>query len=279
MERSKIRKPAVAGQFYPYSSQDLRNQIENLIDSAFANKDRVATLEVIACMLPHAGYMYSGKVAAETVCRINIKNKIILLGPNHTGYGTPFSIMTEGVWQTPLGEVKIDNTLARKILNHSKYLEDDNIAHVYEHSLEVELPFLQYFKSDFEIVPIVILSDEINILKAIGEDIAFAIKESNIKDSTMIIASSDMTHYESQVQAVRKDKEAIQTILDLDEYKLIEKIQQLNISMCGYAPVVVMLVAAKLLGANKAKLIKYQTSGDITGEKGSVVGYAGIVIY
>ena len=273
MEKSKIRKPAVAGQFYPSSNQGLQRQIETLTEKDIDRQD------AIACMLPHAGYMYSGGVAGHTVSRINIKDKIILLGPNHTGYGTPFSVMAEGIWQTPLGEVKIDSNLAKQILSRCQYLKDDSLAHLYEHSLEVELPFLQYFKKDFGFVPIVVLSDEIDILKEIGKEIAYAIKDSNIKDSTMIVASSDMTHYETQAQAIKKDKEAIQAILDLDEDKLMQKIRELNISMCGYAPVVVMLAAAKQLGAQKAKLIKYQTSGDVTGDKTSVVGYAGIIIY
>lgn len=273
MERSNIREPAVAGQFYPASSQSLKNQIENLIDK---NADK---LDVIACMLPHAGYMYSGKVAAETVSRINIKDKIILLGPNHTGYGAAFSIMTEGLWQTPLGEVKIDSGLAKQILRRSQYLEDDCLAHTYEHSLEVELPFLQYFKTDFEIVPIVLLSDETSALKEIGKEIGTTLKESRLQDLTLLIASSDMTHYEPQVQAQKKDKEAIEAILELDEDKLMGRIKQFNISMCGYAPVISVLSAAKLLGASAAKLIKYQTSADFTGDTSGVVGYAGIVIY
>jgi len=273
MEKSKIRKPAVAGQFYSSSSLELKNQIGALIDK------KAKKLDVLACMLPHAGYMYSGGVAAETVSRINIRDKVILLGPNHTGYGTPFSIMTEGAWQTPLGEIKIDSILAKKILSRSKYLEQDNLAHIYEHSLEVELPFLQYFKADFEIVPIIVLSDEINALKEVGRDIALAIQESNSKNSILLVASSDMTHYEPQDQAAKKDKEAIEAILELNADKLMERVQRLNISMCGYAPVVVMLVASKILGAKLAKLIKYQTSGDVTKDQDSVVGYAGIIIY
>lgn len=269
----KIRQPQVAGQFYPSSSQELKNQIKALIDKQADKRD------IIACMLPHAGYIYSGSVAAETVSRINIKNKVILLGPNHTGYGARYSIMPQGWWQTPLGEIRIDSELAGEILNRSKYLESDNTAHTYEHSLEVELPFLQYFKNDFEIVPIVFLSDELEILKEIGGEIASAIKERNIKDSTIIVASSDMTHYESQDEAEKKDKEAIQAILELNADKLIERIRRLNISMCGYAPAITMISAAKLLGAKTAKLIKYQTSGDVTGDKSSVVGYAGIIVY
>jgi hypothetical protein len=273
MEKSKIRKPAVAGQFYSSSNQGLKKQIEAFIDK------KAEKMDVIACMLPHAGYMYSGAVAGDTVCRINIKDKIILLGPNHTGYGAPFSIMTEGTWQTPLGEIKIDDILAKKVLSHSRYLESDSLAHLYEHSLEVELPFLQYFKGDFRIVPIIIISEDISVLKEVGRELAAAIKEADLKDSVMIVASSDMTHYEPQAQAVKKDKEAIEAIIELNEDGLAQKVRQLDISMCGYAPVVVMLVAAKLLGAHNAKLIKYQTSGDISKDKDSVVGYAGIIIY
>ena len=270
MEEPKIRKPAVAGQFYPSSAQGLKGQIEAFIDKK-ANKT-----DAIACMLPHAGYIYSGGVAAQTLSRVNVKDKIILLGPNHTGFGPAFSIMTEGVWQTPLGEIEIDSNLAKKILQNSKYLEEDASAHAYEHSLEVELPFLQYFKTDFKIVPIILLSDEIKALKQIGEEIASVLKDS--KGSSMIVASSDMTHYEPQATAQNKDTEAIGAILELNEDKLIEKIRRLNISMCGYAPVIVMLKAAKILGAKGASLIKYQTSGDVTGDRSSVVGYAGIIV-
>lgn len=273
MVKPNVREPTVAGQFYPASSQGLKNQIERFIDKNAEKSD------VIACMLPHAGYVYSGGVAGSTVSCIKIKDKIILLGPNHTGFGLAFSIMTEGTWQTPLGDVKIDSDLANQILKHSQYLEADTLAHTYEHSLEVELPFLQYFKTDFEIVPIAFLSDDKNVLKDIGKELATTIKEANIKDSILLVASSDMTHYEPISAAQKKDKEAIQAILELDEDKLMQKISQFNISMCGYAPVIVMLSCAKLLGANTAKLIKYQTSGDITGDTSSVVGYAGIVIY
>jgi AmmeMemoRadiSam system protein B len=273
MEESKIRIPAVSGQFYPSSQEELKNQVESLIDKKQEKKD------IIACMFPHAGYMYSGRVAGQTVSRISIKERIILLGPNHTGYGMPYSIMTDGVWQTPLGNIRIDANLAKRLLGNSKYLASDITAHLYEHSLEVELPFLQYFKSDFEIVPIVFLSDEIDTLKEIGKEIADTIKENNIKDSTIILASSDMTHYEPDEVARKKDSQAIQAILELDEDGLVERIERFSISMCGYAPVVVMLSAAKVCGAKNAQLIKYETSGDITGDKSSVVGYAGIIVY
>ncbi len=274
MEKLKLRRPAVAGQFYPSLPQDLKEQIASFLDGASAT----SKINAIACMLPHAGYVYSGAVAAKTLSSINIKAKIILLGPNHTGYGEQFSLMSEGVWQTPLGEVKIDTRLAEAILKESKHLADDTLAHAYEHSLEVELPLLQYFKSDFQIVPIAFMTDELAALKETGEAIATAIKKMGLESQTLIIASSDMTHYEPQEQAEKKDRLAIDAILELDEDRLMENIRRFDISMCGYAPAVVMLSAAKLLGARQGKLIKYQTSGEVTGDYDAVVGYAGMVI-
>jgi AmmeMemoRadiSam system protein B len=271
MEKSNLRKPAVAGQFYPSSEPELKKQIERFID-------KKAKFDVYGCILPHAGYIYSGAVAGYTLSEINIKDKIILLGPNHTGYGMPFAIMTQGIWQTPLGEIAIDDELAKALLGSNEYLQDDTLAHLYEHSLEVELPFLQYLKKDFKIVPITIASNNLSELKEVGKAIASVINELNIKDSVMLVASSDMTHYESQEEARNKDKQAIEAILELDEDKLFQRIRRFNITMCGYAPVVVMLSAVKLLGAKKANLAKYQTSADVTGDTSSVVGYAGIII-
>jgi len=198
MGNPKVRIPAVAGQFYPSTSLGIKNQISGFIDKRTDKQD------VIACMLPHAGYMYSGAVAAKTVSRINIKKKIIFLGPNHTGSGAEFSIMTEGVWQTPLGEVNIDSAFAKKILSASTYLKDDALAHLHEHSLEVQLPILQYFKADFEIVPIAIMSGDLRALKKIGSQISAVIEESGSKDSVLLVASSDMTHYEPSWR--RKEK-------------------------------------------------------------------------
>ncbi len=268
----KIRQPVVAGQFYPASAQDIKEQIDSFIDT------QEPKVDAIACMLPHAGYIYSGKVAAQTLSKINIKDKVILFGPNHTGNGANFSLMAEGTWQTPLGDVKIDSRLAKKILESSKYLEDDFLAHSGEHSLEVELPILQYFKQDFEIVPIAFMSDDLAALKKIGEEIAAVVKEMGLKDKVLLLASSDMTHYESQEDAVTKDKKAISAILELSADKLMAEVRRFNISMCGASPVAAMLSAAKSLGAKSAKLINYQTSGDVTGDKSSVVGYVGIVI-
>ena len=272
MPESLVRKPAVSGQFYSGSAQRLKEDIEKLIGKG------ASPAETIACVLPHAGYIYSGSVAARTVSSLSVKDNAVLLGPNHTGFGAAFSIMTKGHWQTPLGETEINLNLANSILSKSAYLADDTRAHVYEHSLEVELPFLQYYNPDIKIVPIVATEDRVATYKEIGKSIASALKELKLENSTLIVASSDMTHYESQKHAEKNDKEAIEAILELNEDELIDKVKRLNISMCGYIPITIMLVAAKLLGAKTAELISYQTSGDVTGDYSSVVGYAGIVI-
>lgn len=272
MSLSKIRQAIVAGQFYPESAQEIKTQIKGFIDS------QGPKIDAIACMLPHAGYIYSGKVAAQTLAKIKIKDKVILFGPNHTGNGAHFSIMTEGAWQTPLGDAHIDTHLAKKILASSEYLEDDFLAHAQEHSLEVELPLLQYFKPDFEIVPVAFMSDDLAALKTVGEEIASVIKAEGLIGKILLVASSDMTHYEAQEDAVSKDKKAIAAILELSSDKLMAAVSNFNISMCGASPVAAMLSAAKSLGAKSSRLINYQTSGDVTGDKSSVVGYAGIII-
>lgn len=273
MKETIVREPKVAGQFYPATAESLHKQIEAFTDKQAKKKD------VAACMLPHAGYLYSGYVATQTVSRINIKDRVILLGPNHTGTGEAFSIMSEGAWRTPLGEVGIDQELAKCILSNSDYLCDCSSAHADEHSLEVELPILQYFRKDFKIVPIAFLSDELDTLKKIGKEIATCLIENKVRDSVLILASSDMTHYESKTQAERKDRLALDAILGMDEDKLFKTIIDHKISMCGYAPVAVMLCMLKAFGVKNGQLIKYQTSAEATHDTSSVVGYAGAVFY
>ena len=272
-EPDDVRNPAVQGTFYPSDPEELASMVDGFLASA----DRMDG-DPIALIVPHAGYVYSGRTAGKTISRLEIKENAILLGPNHTGFGAPFSIMTEGNWQTPLGEITINSELAKSILNKSEYLTDDVDAHVHEHSLEVQLPFLQYYKPDVKIVPIMVTEGQISIYQDIGSSIASALKGSKLENSTLIIASSDMTHYEPQKQAKEKDKQAIEAILELNEDRLIDKIKRFSISMCGYVPTSIMLVAAKILGAKKAELIDYQTSGEVTGDYSSVVGYAGIIV-
>lgn len=241
-------------------------------------KKGTARQEAIACVLPHAGYLYSGMVAGAALSRIVVKDEVILLGPNHTGQGEQFSIMTEGVWETPLGEVPVAAELARRIAASSRYLADDTAAHEEEHSLEVELPFLQFCNPGVSIVPITVAPGELSILRDIGRGIAESVKALGKEGAVLLAASSDMTHYEPEAEARKKDKEAIEAILALDEEKLIRVVNKHSISMCGYIPVAIMLSAAKLLGARKGTLAEYRTSGDVTGDRESVVGYAGIVI-
>jgi len=265
-----IRKPVVAGQFYPASPSSLEAQVRGFVD------EKAPKEEVIGLVSPHAGYVYSGPVAGAVMSRIQFKDTFIILGPSHTGAGRPFSIMTEGSWETPLGEVGIDSRLGRQILTRSRHLQEDLVAHSYEHSIEVQLPFLQYFKRDVKIVPILLSQAAASVYKEIGKEIAGAVKE--LTAETVIIASSDMTHYESQESARRKDTQAIDAILELNEDELMRRIRELDITMCGYAPTVALISAAKELGAKRAELVRYQTSGDVTGDYSAVVGYAGIII-
>ncbi len=265
-----IRNPVVAGQFYPASPDQLSSMLRGLVD------EKAVKEEVIGLLSPHAGYVYSGPVTGAVISRIKFKDTFIILGPNHTGMGKPFSIMTAGSWKTPLGEVEIDSELGKQILASSNYLQEDYAAHQYEHSIEVQLPFLQYFKRDIKIVPIILGYSTGTVYKEIGQELIRAARELNRE--VIIIASSDMTHYESQESAKRQDTQAIEAILDLNEDELLKRVEELNISMCGYAPAVSLISAAKELGANEAELVRYQTSGDTTGDYAAVVGYAGIII-
>ena len=265
-----IRNPIVAGQFYPGLPDQLGAMISGLVD------ERAEKADVTGLVSPHAGYVYSGAVAGAVLSRTRFTDTFVILGPNHSGRGKAFSIMTEGTWRTPLGDVEIDSELGRQILAESDRLEQDYAAHQYEHSIEVQVPFLQYFKSDVRIVPIVMAHFNGTAYKEIGKAIARAIK--GLGRKAVIIASSDMTHYEPQEAAKRKDTSAIEAILDLNEDELFKRVEELNISMCGYAPVVSLITASRELGAKKVELVKYQTSGDTSGDYSSVVGYAGIII-
>jgi AmmeMemoRadiSam system protein B/AmmeMemoRadiSam system protein A len=265
-----IREPAVAGQFYPGSATQLRKMIRSMVD------EDAEKVDAIGLVLPHAGFVYSGPVVGAVLSRVQMKTTAVILCPNHTGRGKLFSLMAAGAWKTPLGQVDIDAELARGVLEGSTYLEEDAAAHAYEHAVEVQLPFLQYFKPDIKIVPIVLAQANIETYREIGREIARAVLSLNRE--TVIIASSDMTHYESQDSAREKDARAVQAILQLDEEELIRRVTKFDITMCGYGPAAVMIAAAKGLGARRAELVKYLTSGDASGDFASVVGYAGIMV-
>lgn len=265
-----IRNPAAAGYFYPDAKATLQKDVERYLLKV---PDKIKAVGVVS---PHAGYPYSGPVAGATLSSVELKDTCIIMGPNHTGEGKPFSIMTEGTWRLPLGDCEIDADLAKSILGSSDYLEEDILAHKREHSVEVQIPFLQVLKGNVKIVPMVIADADVEVYRNIGRSIAGSVKGGY---SATIIASSDLTHYEPYDIAVEKDKKAMDAIVNLDEEALMKTIREYDISMCGYAPTCVMLAAAKELGATKAKVIKYLTSGDTTGDYTAVVGYGGIAVY
>ncbi|MGB2828515.1 MAG: AmmeMemoRadiSam system protein B, partial [Dehalococcoidales bacterium] len=252
------RQPVVAGQFYPSSASQLRTMIEKMVDET-AEKE-----VVIGLVSPHAGYVYSGPVAGAVISRVKFKDTFVILGPNHTGRGKPLSIMTQGKWQTPLGDVEIDVELAQHLLSITRHLQEDDAAQLFEHSIEVQLPFLQYFKPDIKIVPISLSFADIDAYKEIGKEIARAIIDTGRE--AVLMASSDMTHYEPQDTAAKKDRQAIDAILRLDEDELFRRVEEHNITMCGVAPVASLIAAAREMGATSAELVKYQTSGDTSGD-------------
>lgn len=264
------RKPAVAGQFYPASSQDLSRQVEGFI-TPDAEKENA-----IGIVSPHAGLIYSGEVAGEVYSKIRIPHTIILIGPNHTGLGRPVSIMSSGSWQMPTGELNINEEIAGRLKEKTGLIEEDTAAHTMEHSLEVQLPFILHFSEDTMIVPITMMTDSLDVCREVGEAIADVIRESDYP--ILIAASSDMSHYETDTTARRKDNMAIEKILDMDPEGLYATVINENISMCGIIPVATMLYTAKKLGAKESRLIKYMTSGETSGDLDYVVGYAGIIV-
>ncbi|MEW6068189.1 MAG: AmmeMemoRadiSam system protein B [Nitrospirota bacterium] len=264
------RSPAVAGQFYYGSASKLTQQVEQYIDKN-AKKEKV-----IGIVSPHAGLIYSGSVAGAVYSTIDIPHTFVIIGPNHTGLGSQISIIESGEWEIPTGSLNVDEKISHGIIMNVPIVTKDAQAHMFEHSLEVQLPFILYFSKKVKIVPILILSATLDECRLIGEGIAKAIK--GFDYPVAIVASSDMSHYVHDSVARQKDRKAIDMILSLDPEGLYETVMKERISMCGYLPVTTMLFAAKSLGAESAKLIKYSTSAEVSGDYDHVVGYAGIVI-
>ncbi len=275
-----LRHPAVAGTFYQGTAEALRKQVEGFI---IPGAKKVKALGILA---PHAGLLYSGAVAGAVYSSVELPDTFILIGPNHTGLGAPVSLMSNGLWETPLGKVEIDQLLAAAILEKSTHINADTLAHLREHSLEVQLPFIQYFKQTFKIVPLQMLDTRLETCLEVGHAIGAAIQERGARGAehgsaphkVLIVASSDMTHYERAVTAKEKDSKAIHQILNLDPRGLYRTVKDYGITMCGYGPAVVMLAACNALGASHAELVKYANSGEVSGDYDQVVGYAGIVI-
>jgi AmmeMemoRadiSam system protein B len=278
------RAPAVAGMFYPDNARELRA----LIDHSFRNQrfgpgrapaSSIQKRKIYGIVSPHAGYVYSGAVAANSfyeVSSIDFQD-VIMVGPNHYGIGSWVAAMKDGTWVTPLGEVQVNSELADKIAGRSSALDFDDYAHSRDHCLEVQLPFLQYIKQDFKIVPVVLISQRSDVAFDLGNAISETIMEKDSLDSTILLASSDFTHYEPNSEAHRKDGELIKTILALDVNKFYAILERLNVSACGYGAIATMMVAARNLGATRGELLKYATSGDVTGDISAVVGYSSIV--
>ncbi|HEX9764569.1 MAG TPA: AmmeMemoRadiSam system protein B [Candidatus Acidoferrales bacterium] len=263
------RLPAVAGRFYPAQPAELRRELEGYLP----NQPKQAA---IGCVVPHAGIMYSGHVAGAVYARLQPFPSYIILCPNHSGYGQPLAILSEGEWETPLGDVPIDAALARALKRSCRLLEEDEAAHRFEHSLEVQLPFLQLLQSELRFVPIAVGVGRYEPLEELGRAVAQVVKES--KETLLIVASSDLNHYEPDAVNRSKDHKAIERILALDPRGLYDTVRREDISMCGFGPTVAMLTAARLLGATRGELVRYANSGDITGDRSAVVGYAGILI-
>jgi len=274
MASTLLRHPAVAGRFYPDDPEELRAEVRAYL-APTDSKDS-APIRAIGCIAPHAGYMYSGHVAGAVFARIEIPQLCVVMCPNHTGMGRALSVMSEGAWETPLGDVAIHDAFARALKRRFPALEEDAAAHRAEHAAEVELPFLQLLQPQLRFVPIAVGTSRLEVLEQLGLALADVIAQHG--EAVLMVASSDMNHYESDAVTRVKDHRAIERLLTLDPRGLHEVVTQQNISMCGYGPTVAMLTAARQLGAKSAELVKYATSGDISGDRDMVVGYAGVVV-
>ncbi len=266
-----IRPPAVAGRFYPSDPRELARQVD---DFSAVTREKV---RVLGCVVPHAGYMYSGHVAGAVYAALEIPAKCILLGPRHYPQGQPLAILSEGSFQTPLGAALIDAPMAAELAHACPLLREDSVAHAREHSLEVQLPFLQRMAGEsLRIVPVALATDRYGVMEELGRAVAQVVKAQS--EPVLVIASSDMNHYESDDVTRVKDHRASARMLALDPRGLYDTVRREGITMCGYAATVAMLVAVRELGAKEATLIRYATSGDVSGDRDQVVGYAGVVI-
>ena len=270
---NSIRLPSVAGRFYPEDTSDLRHVLQELSP----DRSQSDTLEkVLAAVSPHAGYLYSGDVAAETLGMIHIPETVVLLGPNHTGKGSPVALST-AIWDMPMGPVPVNLGFADTLLKATDTIQQDELAHRYEHSLEVQIPFLQAVQEKLSIVPITLSHISYQTLEKLGHALALVIQKYPAGE-ILIVASSDMTHYEPREAARKKDHYVLKKLADMDPSILYRSVTGHNISMCGIMPVTVALIAALELGATKTELVRYTDSGTVTGDTSQVVGYAGVLI-
>ncbi len=275
-----IRRPVAAGQFYPSSPKELRKNIEECYTHSLGPGHLPPSMQkrsIFGGLVPHAGYRYSGPIAANTyfeLSSISRPNLVIIIGPNHWGLGSSVSVFPEGVWETPIGSVYVDGEAGKELINYSMISNLEVYAHRQDHCLEVQLPFLQHiYGTDFKILPIIMSLQDRSISIEVGNAIAKIARSRK----ALILASSDLTHYEPHNSAMAKDSDLINKILALDVSDYYTALERLNISACGYGAIAAVMTAVKSLGAKKGHLLKYATSGDITGDKSSVVGYCSII--
>lgn len=267
-----IRQPAVADRFYPGNPAQLSRQIQSLLPSASSRRTR----KVLSAISPHAGYIYSGRVAAETFSAIEIPRTVFILGLNHHGHGAPVAISLAD-WQLPSGSVPVNRHMAQMLVEANGPIVHDELAHRYEHSIEVQVPFLQTLQPELSIIPIVFSHISYPLCEEIAAVIAGVIN--TVSEEVLIVASSDMTHYESRQAATQKDTQVLHEIERLAPRAVYDLVHSKKISMCGIIPVTVAMIAAKSLGATMAEVIRYTDSGEVSGDTQQVVGYAGVVIY
>lgn len=270
------RQSVVAGQFYSDNPAELRRHVESFLAGGAVASSGLESREVMGLMAPHAGYIYSGAIAGETFAAAEVPDSVILLGPNHRGIGHPRALYSQGSWITPLGAVAIDENLAQLILAADPAIDTDISAHQYEHSLEVILPFLQLCNPQVKIVPLSLSTLPFSDLEQMAQHLSGVIK--NYPKKVLIVASSDMTHYEAANVARKKDMYALEALLQLDAKQLYQRVQSQQISMCGVTAVVLMLLTLSACGAQHTELIRYGNSGEVSGDMNEVVGYAGAVI-
>jgi len=266
-----LRLPAVSGRFYPSNPAELTALIRKYaaIDSS------KPPIPVSACLVPHAGYVYSGHVAGAVLARMMLPRKIIILGVRHYPRGEPAAILSSGAWRTPLGDARIDEDLAEALKKVCPLLREDSVAHSAEHSLEVQLPFLQVLAPDFTFVPIALGTVQFESLVSVGEAIGRVLEAS--KENVLLLTTSDLNHYEDDATTRVKDRKAIDQLLALNSRGLYDTCRNEEISMCGLGPAVAMITALNALGVKKPELVKYATSADVSGDRSAVVGYAGMI--
>jgi len=266
-----LRLPAVAGRFYPSDPKELTTSIRE-----YSRPDaKHESVSVKACLVPHAGYVYSGHVAGAVFAQVALPRKIIVLGVRHYPRGEPLAILSSGAWRTPLGDTPIEEGLAAELRRECPLLREDSVAHSTEHSLEVQVPFLQVLAPGFSFVPLALGTVQFESLVSVGEALARVL--ANAKQRVLLLTTSDLNHYEDDATTRIKDRKAIERLLALDARGLYDTCRNEEISMCGLGPAVAMLTALNALGAKTAELVRYATSADVSGVRSQVVGYAGMV--